>query len=127
MADIEIRLDDSEVRRALEIADPTFRQRLWNVMGDEAVDALQAPDPFVQGNAVLGSSGWPVDTGLSKSSFDYHLNAAGIVVTNDADYAEYVEERTGAAESTLRANLPAIAQAGDAFVQKQLDGDGGIV
>ena len=123
MVDLEITLSDHELERAFRLlgADPGFIDVMLNEMGDSAVDALQAPDPFTQGTATLGSSGWNVDTGNSKASFDYHLEGADIVITNDADYAVFVEEKYGQAAATLEANLPAIIEAGDAYVQRRLD------
>ena len=121
MVDLDITLDDHDLIRLLRQVDDGFGQVLLNEMGDAGIDALMAPDPLVQGEAVLGSSGWPVDTGNSKASFEYHLEGEDIVFTNDADYSVYVEENFGMAAATLEANLPAIVDAGNDYVQRRLN------
>ncbi len=63
---------------------------LYVVIRSEALDALGG-----------GDSIWPVQTGLSKASFDAIVRPPVVSITNATTYAEDVEERTGAAATTL--------------------------
>ena len=65
---------------------------LYGVIRVEAIAALQAP---------VGVSKWPVQTGLSKASFDANIRPPVVSITNATTYAGQVEERTGAARRTL--------------------------
>ena len=58
------------------------------------------------------ASGWPVDTGFSKDNFGFEVEDDAVILTNRADYAGYVEARTGAAENEVRSHLGRIADAG---------------
>ena len=90
---------------------PPAVEAVPGVIGAAAVDSLQA-----------GDSDWPVDTGLSKASFGFAVHGDRAEITNSTDYAGGVEIGTGAAESTLRRDLPRIAQEVDNFIQGMLDG-----
>ena len=51
---------------------------------------------------LISFSSWPVRTGFSKTSFGYRIiNNDTIQITNDAFYAQYVEERTGIIARTI--------------------------
>ena len=65
---------------------------LYGVIRVEAIAALQAP---------VGVSKWPVQTGLSKASFDANIRPPIVSITNATTYAGRVEERTGSARRTL--------------------------
>ena len=67
-------------------------------LGGEMVDVLEA-----------GSSGWPVDTGYSKANFGYRVDGEKVHVTNEADYAIWVERRRRPALRELELNANAIA------------------
>ncbi len=109
MADVTIEFKgDAAIRRQVERTINDFHGRMLNVMGEEAIDGLMS----------IGSE-WPVDTGLSQASFDYNTQGGVVHITNDTDYAVYVEARTGAAVRQLRNDLPIIAQAADEWVQRQ--------
>lgn len=49
-----------------------------------------------------GQSGWPVDTSFSQQNFYADIDGS---IWNNADYAKYVEDRTGAIHDYLRANI----------------------
>ena len=63
---------------------------LYGVIRSEAIGALGTQ-----------SSDWPVKTGLSKGAFDADISPPVVKITNATKYAQYVEERTGAAAETL--------------------------
>ena len=92
---------------------------LFNIMGETALDEID--------RTADTTGGWPVDTGLSRDSFDYNLepdarsSVVGIHITNDTDYAEQVEERTGAATRTIERALPEMVKAADKFLQRKLN------
>ena len=67
-------------------------------LGGEMVDVLEA-----------SSSRWPVDTGYSKAHFGYRVDGDRVHVTNEADYAIWVERRRRPALRELELNANAIA------------------
>ena len=84
----------------------------------------KAPDVFAEeaGEELRDSSYWPVDTGASLKGFRTALKTgprALIAVFNAEPYAEYVEERTGAASKTLKEGLEKIVKR----VSDRLDGE----
>ena len=87
---------------------------VYEAMGEAAVDALH--------QTAGRSDGWPVDTGFSLSRFNYEVEDGEFMVTNDADYAQDVEDRTGAAERTLSNALPRIVEAGERALEGELNG-----
>lgn len=111
---IQIKFDLSEIKPDLNRTLAGAHGLVPAVIRNEAIAALQAP---------VGVSKWPVQTGLSKSSFDADIRGDTVVMTNATTYAVHVEQRTGAAESTLRshfdsANITAVI---DAEIQEFLD------
>ena len=63
---------------------------LYGVIRTEAIGALGTQ-----------SSDWPVKTGLSKGAFDADIKPPVVSITNATTYAQFVEDRTGAARQTL--------------------------
>ena len=73
--------------------------------------------------ALIGpKSMWPVDTGFSIAGFYFIGRGEDAVLSNRADYAQTVEERTGAATATLEAAAEDIAAAADAAASEALGG-----
>lgn len=70
------------------------------------------------------TSYWPVRTGYSKRNFysEYNERNGVVSIRNRADYAVYVERRTGAARRTLRRrqNRKRIIAAGRAALEREL-------
>lgn len=94
------------------------RRRLAGLIGTGGVRTAREAAQVVYLAALQGpGSPWPVDTGFSKAGFywdDEQLH-------NVADYAPYVEERTGAAEEVLRATERVIVGDVNAEVQGWLN------
>ena len=51
---------------------------------------------------------WPVDTGRSLRGFRFRTVGQQVIVFNNVEYAQYVEENTGAFEDSLRRVIPDI-------------------
>ena len=85
-------------------------------LGAQAVVVLSGP-----------LSSWPVDTGLSKASFEHLVREDGAHLTNQAlsatgfPYPVVVEARQGAAESTVRTHIRTIVEAAEPVLQRGLD------
>ena len=57
----------------------------------------------------LHESDWPVDTGFSLAGFAVDVTDGRLTVTNRADYAVFVEQRTGIAAAAVGDGLGRIA------------------
>ena len=107
--DLFVSIDTSQWDKLYRKFQDEAEDIVLNRMGDAAVDQLQSP-----------GSEWPVDTGESKESFDYSLGIEQVDITNDTDYAIFVEERTGAARSELEDNIDQIAEQASKALEKIL-------
>ena len=85
-----------------DFADLIHQDAARDAMGKEAVNQLQS----------YGSD-WPVRTGKSKAGFGSRTRRDVVQITNTEEYALYVEERSHAAERTVRRGLSSIIHAGE--------------
>ena len=109
--------NDRELARILQ-------EGFLNEMGHELVEAVGANDSL-----------WPVDTGLSRTSFTYRLLRKGTAeIVNAQPYAEFVEENTNAfgqqrsfnypqqpALKTLERAAPRALSVAERWVQREFD------
>lgn len=84
-------------------------EELGNELGKQLVKALKM------------SPVWPVDTGFSKRNFGYRIVKNNVEITNRADYAIYVEERTGAVLRTLEDYSEQYTRPLDLYIESQWD------
>ena len=107
---IRLKIDITDRPNIPEIVNE-YVQVMPQLLGKYAVQELQGP-----------GSDWPVRTGFSRASFGYAVHGERVEIVNSADYAEHVEERTGAAEDTLDRTIDIIAENADKEATESVKG-----
>ena len=69
-----------------------------------------------------GSRFWPVRTGFSRANFQYRTVKEGVAITNRADYAIYVENRTRAARRTIAGASNRLAIKMERYISRRING-----